>query len=91
MEKLRSIKELLNNYYLCARIYRMPHRAIILIQVSLILPFFDLAHCGLFVLSMTECTNVILMGQKPVGLWTSQIRPQQLQMNLVLEVTAEMK
>ena len=40
---------------------------------------------------MTECTNVILMGQKPVGLWTSQIRPQQLQMNLVLEVTAEMK
>lgn len=50
--------------------------------------FFDLAHCGLLVLSMTECTNVILMGQKPVGLWTSQIRPQRLQMNLVLEVTA---
>ena len=60
-------------------------------RLPIILPFFDLAHCGLLVLSMTECTNVILMGQKPVGLWTSQIRPQQLQMNLVLEVTAEMK
>ena len=60
-------------------------------MASINFTFFDLAHCGLLVLSMTECTNVILMGQKPVGLWTSQIRPQRLQMNLVLEVTAEMK